>query len=211
MLEEAPRDTSAEAPPYIPGGFPDRKGDGPMQARGDAARDVDGEGELVERARRGDREAFGELFRLHHDRLYRLARAHVGDAADDVVAETFLRAWRGLDRYRPMGPPFVAWLYGIARHVVADELRRRSRVHLVAVAPDAPSEVAGETDRLALAATIRRLPERQRQVLELKFLVGLSNEEVGRALGKSPGAVNAIQWRALEALRGMLEETWSEG
>jgi RNA polymerase sigma-70 factor (ECF subfamily) len=209
MLHEGlPEPPPLQAPPYIPDGFPDTEGDGRTGIGGLEARGVDDAAALVERARDGDRDAFGELFRLHHGRVYRLARAHLGEAADDVVAETFLRAWRGLGRYRPTGVPFAAWLYGIARHVVADELRRRSRVRLTAEVPDRASE-SQEDDRLTLAAAIRRLPERQRQVMELKFLVGLSNEEVGRALGKSPGAVNAIQWRALESLRRMLEEAWT--
>lgn len=211
MLDEALPDPSTVTPPCIRAGFPDRKDDGAMEARADAARGADDEADLVERARRGDRDAFGELFRLHHASLYRLARAHVGDAAEDVVAETFLRAWRGLERYRPMGVPFVAWLYGIARHVVGDELRRRGRLRVVEAVPDRPSEPGGEEDRVTLAAALRRLPDRQRQVLELKFLLGLSNEEVGRAMGKGPGAVNAMQWRALEALRRMLEGTWTDG
>lgn len=209
MLEETlPGASPSQAPPYIPDGFPDTRGGGRTGTRAHGAGGAEEVAELVERARRGDRDAFGELFRLHHGRVYRLARAHVGQGADDVVAETFLRAWRGLDRYRPTGVPFAAWLYGIARHVVADELRRRSRVRVMAEVPDRPAE-ALEDDRLTLAAAIRRLPERQRQVVELKFLLGLSNEEVGRALGKSPGAVNAIQWRALESLRRMLEESWT--
>ena len=209
MLDDAlPEPSPPRAPPYIPDAFPDTQGDERTGIGTQGAVGVDDAAALVERAGRGDRDAFGELFRLHHGRVYRLARAHVGEAADDVVAETFLRAWRGLERYRPTGVSFAAWLYGIARHVVADELRRRSRVRVTAEVPDRSSEPQ-EDDRLTLAAAIRRLPERQRQVVELKFLVGLSNEEVGRALGKSPGAVNAIQWRALESLRRMLEEAWT--
>jgi len=62
-------------------------------------------------------------------------------------------------------------------------------------------------DELALAAAIRELPDEQRQVIELKFLMGATNAQVAAALGKSEGAVNAKQWRALGALRKMLEET----
>ncbi len=99
----------------------------------------------------------------------------------------------------------MAWLYGIARHVVADELRRRHRLEPRARVPDSPQE-ANVDDGLTLAAAIRRLPERQRRVIELKFLMGLSNREVASLLGSTEGAVNARQWRALEALRRMLEE-----
>ena len=159
--EARPEPSPPHAPSYIPDGVPDTQGDGRAGIGGQGARGVDDAAALVERARGGDRDAFGELFRLHHGRVYRLARAHLGEAADDVVAETFLRAWRGLGRYRPTGVPFAAWLYGIARHVVADELRRRSRVRVTAEVPDRPSEPL-EDDRLTLAAAIRRLPERQR-------------------------------------------------
>lgn len=159
---------------------------------------------LVERAKAGDRDAFGDLYRLYHAPIFRVARVHVGDWAEDAVAETFLRAWNALPRYRDTGAPFVAWLYGIARHVVLDEIRRRRRVEPRADVPDAVKEWAVD-DELSLGAAIERLPNEQRRVVELKFLVGMTNAEVAAALGKSEGAVNAKQWRALQALRGMLE------
>lgn len=161
---------------------------------------------LVERARGGDREAFGDLYRTYHAPLFRLARAHLRDGAEDAVAETFLRAWKGLPRYRDTGIPFLGWLYGIARHVIADEFRRRAKVEPRADVPDRRVEWEVD-DGLALAAAIRRLPDEQRQVVELKFLMGATNAQVAAALGKSQGAVNAKQWRALGALRRMLEET----
>lgn len=161
---------------------------------------------LVERAKEGEREAFGDLYRRYHPPLFRLARAHLGEGAEDAVAETFLRAWKGLPRYRDTGAPFLAWLYGIARHVIADEFRRRARVEPRPDLPDRRVEWAVD-DELALAAAIRRLPDEQRQVVELKFLMGATNAQVAAALGKSEGAVNAKQWRGLAALRRMLEET----
>jgi RNA polymerase sigma-70 factor (ECF subfamily) len=164
--------------------------------------------QLVERAKRGDRDAFGELYRLYHARLFRVARLHLGDlgdGAEDAVAETFLRAWAALPRYRDTGAPFVAWLFGIARHVVLDELARGRRVVPRA---EPPELTRGWTvdDRLTLAQAMERLPAEQRRVLELKYLGGLRNAEVASALGKSKGAINAMQWRALEALREILEE-----
>lgn len=160
---------------------------------------------LVERAREGDKGAFEALYRLYHAPLYRMARFHLREGAEDAVAETFLRAWVALPRYRDTGAPFVAWLYGIARHVVADEIARGRRVEPRAEVPDRGREWA-EEDRLSLAAAIARLPRRQRQVVEMKFLIGLSNPEVARALGKSVGSVNAMQWLALRALRKRLGE-----
>jgi RNA polymerase sigma-70 factor, ECF subfamily len=164
--------------------------------------------QLVEKAKRGDRDAFGELYRLHHARIFRMARLHLGDlgdGAEDAVAETFLRAWAALPRYRDTGAPFVAWLFGIARHVVLDEVARGRRVM---PREELPERTKGWTvdDRLTLAQAMDRLPAAQRQVVELKYLAGMRNEEVASALGKSKGAINAIQWRALGALREFLEE-----
>ncbi len=160
--------------------------------------------DLVERAKRGDRDAFGQLYRHHHVGIFRMARFHLGRDAEDVVAEVFLRAWTALPRYRDTGAPFAAWLYGIARHVVLDEFARRARTEPRDQLPDRGSEWR-EDDRLAIAAAIERLPTEQRQVIELKFVLGLRNPEVAAALGVSIGAVNAKQWRALGALREMLE------
>jgi RNA polymerase sigma-70 factor, ECF subfamily len=159
----------------------------------------------VERAKEGDREAFGDLYRLYQPPVFRLARAHLREGAEDAVAETFLRAWKALPRYRDTGAPFLAWLYGIARHVIADEFRRRARVEPRSDLPDRGVEWAVD-ERLSLAEAIRRLPGEQRQVVELKFLMGATNAEVAATLGKSEGAVNAKQWRALTALRTMLED-----
>ena len=168
----------------------------------------DGVPQLVEKAKRGDRDAFAELYRLHHARIFRMARLHLrdlGDGAEDAVAETFLRAWAALPRYRDTGAPFVAWLYGIARHVVLDEVARGRRVM---PREELPERTWGWTvdDRLTLAQAMDRLPAGQRQVVELKFLAGMRNAEVASALGKSKGAINAMQWRALGTLREILEE-----
>jgi RNA polymerase sigma-70 factor (ECF subfamily) len=161
------------------------------------------ERELVGMARRGDQDAFGKLFLAHHGAIFRLARATLGDGAEDVASETFVRAWTALPKYQETGAPFVTWLYGIARHVVVDELRRRSRSE-----PQADIDMGrvehSHDDRLMLAAALDGLSDEQRQVLELKFFLGLTNDEVGAALGKTPGAVNAQQWRALQALRKMI-------
>lgn len=163
---------------------------------------------LVERAKDGDKDAFGDLYRLYHAPLFRVARFQLGDighAAEDAVAETFLRAWVALPRYRDTGAPFVAWLYGIIRHVVLDELARGRRIEPCAELPDAAKGWTVD-DQLTLSEAMERLPAEQRRVLELKYVLGMKNAEVASALGKTPGAINAMQWRALGTLREILEE-----
>jgi RNA polymerase sigma-70 factor (ECF subfamily) len=172
----------------------------------DVARDADVRAldrELAKRAGRGDRGAFEQLYRMHHAAVFRLARFHLGADAEDAAAETFVRAWAALARYEDTGAPFVAWLYGIARHVVADEFRRRGRTEPRSEVPDSVIDFQAD-DRLDLHAAIGRLPEEQRTVIELKFLAGLKNPEIANLLGTTTGAVNAKQWRALHTLNGIL-------
>jgi RNA polymerase sigma-70 factor, ECF subfamily len=161
---------------------------------------------LVERARDGDKDAFGLLYRRCHARVYGLARFYLGDGAEDAVAETFARAWAALPRYKPGRTPFISWLYGIGRHVVVDELRRRKRTEPRDSMPDAGHEHNSD-DNLVLAAAIAELPHQQQQVIEMKYLLGMTNPEVSAALGKKIGAVNAQQWRALQALKKILERS----
>lgn len=203
--------TKQSPPPYISRPIGDKQGEGKASSErnGQVTLDKEAVYELVERAKQGSAKDFGEIFRLYHDSLFRFARFRLGgrQAAEDAVSETFTRAWSGLPRYRATGAPFVSWLYGIARHVVADIGTAERRVEPRAEFADEAVESALSTaDRIVLDQAISRLPEKQRQVIELKYLVGLTNEEVGAALGKSPGAVNAQQWRALEALKRLMEK-----
>ncbi len=168
-------------------------------------RSLDAVARLVERAKDGDKDAYGQIFRLHRGAILRFARLHLGAEADDVVSEVFTRAWITLDRYEYTGLPFVAWLYGIARHVVADELSRQSRTQPQADVPESLWRWA-EDDRLALFEAIGKLPTEQRRVIEMKFFMGMRNPEVADVLNTTTNAVNARQWRALAALRDELEK-----
>lgn len=167
---------------------------------------MDDSWDLVDRARDGDRDAFGQLFRCHYGAVFRVARSRLSHAeAEDAASETFTRAWKALPRYRRTGAPFASWLYGIARHVVTDMAKATYRTQPGAeVNRDAVDPWPTSDDQLRLQQALAELPEEQRQVIELKYLMGLTNDEVAAALGKKPGAVNTQQWRALRALERRL-------
>ncbi len=160
---------------------------------------------LVTRAKGGDRDAFGALYRAHVGAVSRVVRFRLGRDDEDAVSEVFLRAWRGLATYRDTGAPFAAWLYGIARHVAIDLVRVAGRTEVRAELPDRGVDPM-IAEMLTLHDAIEQLPTEQRQVIELKYLVGMSNAEVAAAMGTSAGAVNAKQWRALKMLADVLEE-----
>src|SRR5436190_22424611 len=161
---------------------------------------------LVRRAQDGDRDAFGDLYRTHLPAISRLVRFRLGTEDEDAVSEVFLRAWRGLGSYRDTGVPFAAWLYGIARHVAIDALRRQGRDEPRDELPDRAAEELMTAEMLTLRGAIDELPTEQRQVIELKYLVGMTNEEVAAAMATTPGGINARRWRALKALAEILEE-----
>jgi RNA polymerase sigma-70 factor (ECF subfamily) len=160
---------------------------------------------LVAAAQRNDREAFGQIYRIYYRPIYNLARFYFPQEADDIVAETFVRAWGAIVRYRDTGPPFVTWLYGIARHIVADERRSRQRVEPRSEVPDSLTEME-QDDRIMLAMGLQRLPAGQRRVLELRYLLDLSHAEIAALLRKSVGAVKAQRWRALQNLSTILRK-----
>ena len=161
-------------------------------------------------AQNGDTAAFAKIYREHAERVYALCRAALRDRdeAEDAMQETFLRALRALPRYRPEpGVSFLAWLLTIARNTTLTRLAQRSRMfvlepedlvqHLPAAAPDQPQWV---TDP-ALAAALDGMPLSQRQVLVLRYALGLSPDECARVLARSSEATRQLQARALRTLR----------
>jgi RNA polymerase sigma-70 factor (ECF subfamily) len=153
---------------------------------------------MIERAKAGDRDAFGALYKRHYASIYRLARFYV-EKADEVASETFLRAWAALPRYRPKQGPFAAWLYGIAARVISDacvtQLRRDNAEGIDRCAEDDGS--------LPISTLVSRLPKEQREVVEMKYLLALNDVEVAAYLDRSPTAVNEMHWQAISSLRMM--------
>ncbi len=178
---------------------------GPRDGNDEGSARLEAERDLVARAKEGDREAFGALYRGYVGPIGGLVRFRLGAPDEDVVSEVFLRAWRSIGTYREMGRPFGAWLYAIARNVAVDEVRRRGRSEPVADVPDRGVEPM-TAELMTLRDAVGSLPDEQRKVIELKYLVGLTNDEVGAALKISAGAVNAKQWRALKTLAEQLED-----
>lgn len=162
---------------------------------------------LVEAAR-ADPARFLDLYDRHFHRVYVyvLRRVRNRTDAEDVTSEVFHRALAYLHRYEWRGRPFVAWLYRIAAHELADRRLDSARV-LGAEPPDRGSADLDFERHVALFQLVDRLPADQRRVIELRFGEGRSIREVAEALGRSDGAVKQLQRRALERLRAHLEDS----
>jgi RNA polymerase sigma-70 factor (ECF subfamily) len=173
------------------------------------------ENRLVEMAR-GDPEAFGELYRRNVDRIYTYVFYRVGNATDaeDLTARTFYQALGGIHRYVDQGVPFLAWLYRIAHNLVANHHRTRSRWRETSLeqrenqvnAAERPDRTVESSERRrALLSAIRRQSEERQHLLVLKFAERLSNEEIGRLMGRTESSVKSLYFRTLRALRADLE------
>ncbi len=166
---------------------------------------------LVEAARR-DPEAFGLLYERHRLAVYRYLRARTGsdDAAADLAALTFERALAGLDRFRPSGSGFPAWLLRIARNAAIDAARRNRGTHsldtlraweLPAAGDDPEASAVRRAELDELRRALRRLGEPAVEALALRYGAGLSAREIGAVIGKREAATQKLLSRALEALR----------
>ena len=152
------------------------------------------------------------LFDRFHDEIYRFATRRIGDpvAGQDVAADTFADAFRSIRRYENHGAPFEAWLYTIARRRIVDQSRSRARHHHDPLTGEETVASHGHeahvVDGVVLRALIARLPETERDVVELRFMEDLDVEQTAVRLGKQPGAVRVAQHRALIKLRTMMSE-----
>ena len=168
---------------------------------------------LVERAARGDANAFRAIYEHLAPRLHRfvLVRIRERDDAEDLVQRVFLKMIEALPRYEQRGVPFAAWVFRLARNTLIDfERTRRPQAPLDEIA-DRPDDVAGpaelvelEADRAAVRHAMTFLTPEQQDVVTYRFFAGLSPAEIGALMGRREGSVRALQFRALTALRSRL-------
>jgi RNA polymerase sigma-70 factor (ECF subfamily) len=196
------------------------------------------EAELVGRAKARSPDAWTEIYNAHYRAIFRYVKARVFDetTAEDLTSAVFVGALKGIDSFQYRGRPLLAWLYRIARNVVAShqrqlleprgeglkqglDLPRRVIWHLMrrsrrqeaptsdpdlAIAASSEGDPATMVDRLDLRDALAKLPANQREVVILRFLVGLSAQEVAAVIGKRPAAIYSLQARAILALRQQL-------
>jgi len=170
---------------------------------------------LVDKAIGGDAEAFGSLYDIFIDRIYRHVYYRVSnkDDAEDIAQQVFIRAWKAIKKYRRTSKPFLAWLLRICHNLVVDFYRsKKCAIYIddefdLPGSEESPERLAeSEYDQKLLRGIILKLPDEQQQVIIMKFIEGFSYTEISSSLQKSEGAVRVIQHRALKKMRTMLEE-----
>ncbi len=177
---------------------------------------------VVAEAVAGDRDALRKVLETIRPIVIRYCRARVGTtersglSADDVAQEVCLAAVMALPRYRDRGRPFLAFVYGIAAHKVADAYRAAGRdlayptesVPEHRSAEPGPEQAALQADSVGrMSELLEVLPDKQREILILRIVVGLSAEETASAVGSTAGAVRVAQHRALARLKSEIVAT----
>lgn len=165
--------------------------------------------EVLAEAQAGDAQAWEAIYRSVAPQVRGYLRSRGAHEADDLLGDVFVQLATGIGRFKGDEAQFRSWVFMIAHHRVIDEHRRRARrpppdpLDPEAVVADSADPATEATGGLALTETLdlMSLTDDQRAVLELRFVATLTIDEIADVVGKAPGAVKALQRRALATLR----------
>lgn len=169
---------------------------------------------LVLQAQEGDKEAFAKIYDYFFDRIYRYVyfRVHMAEV-DDLVEMVFIKAWVNLEKYEKRDVQFSAWIFRIAHNIVIDHRRSHRPLFEMTEEIEDESEKAAPkrlTEKNLMSEIVResvdKLKEPYRQVITLKFLLGLSNDEIAEIMNEREGNIRVLQFRALKELKVLLRE-----
>ncbi len=217
LAHALPNDASLLIALSVTDAAPNRRSDDP----GVPQPDHDPEGlrlrALVDLAKEGDAEAFGQLYDHYARGIFRFVYYRVGSRqlAEDLTSETFVRGLRSIQRFNWQGKDFGAWLTTIARNLIADHFKSsRSRLEIVSdslpentiVVPSPEQDVLSLISNELLYVAVNQLPKEQRDCVLMRFIQGLSIAQTAAALDRSEGAIKQLQLRAIRRLSKLVSE-----
>ena len=168
---------------------------------------------IVRRAKQHDQAALTQLYEENFNKIYRYIVLKIGERteAEDMTQQVFVKALKSISSYKWQGKPFSAWLFRIAHNQIVDYLRKKSRRVIVpleetlAGGGDDPSlEAERNIDIEQLAAATGKLTGAQQEVISLRFAGDLPIAQVAKIMGKSVGAVKALQHSGIVSLRKIM-------
>jgi RNA polymerase sigma-70 factor, ECF subfamily len=172
---------------------------------------------LIEQSRAGNTQAFGELYDLFADKIFRFIKLKVKDLrqAEDILQDVFVKAWQALPKLPLENLNFNAWLYKVTSNTINDYFRKMYRAPEITELTDtldiasndnpaAAAQAASDASHINLA--LAELPSQYRQVLELRFIQDFSISETANILGKTNLAVRLLQHRALKQLQKTVKQ-----
>jgi RNA polymerase sigma-70 factor, ECF subfamily len=168
---------------------------------------------IVDRAVAGDTEAFGRLYDIYADRIYRhiYYRTSNVDDARDLTQEVFTKAWQVLPKYKRTKTPFLGWLFTISHNRVIDYYRTKkdyaylnNEINMTGPVSSPENLLDTELTQQEVRKAILQLPEDQQQVILMSFIEGFKYDEIAAALNKTEGNIRVIIHRGLRKMREIL-------
>lgn len=169
---------------------------------------------LVQRAQKQDNAAFSQLYEAYFDRIYRYVLMRVQNEAEseDITQQVFIKMLHSISSYKNQGVPFSSWLYRIAHNQVVDFLRQKNKkstvdiegLQLPYLGDDPQYMMEKQVDIEELLKATKKLTAAQQEVLSLRFANELPIAECAQIMGKSEGAIKALQHSAVQALKKAL-------
>jgi RNA polymerase sigma-70 factor (ECF subfamily) len=170
---------------------------------------------LVARARNGNTDSYGVLYRRYADSVYRYLFVRLGEAqeAEELTADVFFRSYQALETYRERGWPFSSFLYQVAKDVLIDHFRRQKREIGFSIPEPAleslqPLDEHDNRDEQIrdLRRAMDEIPSNYREVIILRIILAMPASVVANWMNMTEGATRVVLHRALTALRGRLQE-----
>lgn len=166
------------------------------------------EQKLIEKAKNGDKEAFGDVYKLFVQRVFRFVYYMTGDrlSAEDITQNTFVKAWRNIALYNPERGRVATFLFAVARNLVIDEQRKKKNISLentgeIETSDDAIERLSRIEARESVTKIMKSLDEDEKQFLILRYFEELSFAQIGSIFGMKETAVRVRVHRILRKLR----------
>jgi RNA polymerase sigma-70 factor (ECF subfamily) len=171
---------------------------------------------LVRRAQQRDPEAFSQLYEAYFDKIYRYIALRIRNEteAEDMTQQVFMKMLQSISSYKIKGVPFSSWIFRIAHNQLVDFIRQQNKKSTVDIeglplpdmGEDPQHTMEREVDIKQLKQATQKLTAAQQEVLSLRFTGELSIAECAGIMGKSEGAIKALQHSAVVALRKALAD-----
>ena len=164
---------------------------------------------LVQKAIKGDRGAYGKLYKIYVDPIYRYIYFRIGEdeeTAQDLTQETFMKAWENMNRFKTQKGTFKAWVYTIARNITIDYFRVNNKSIRITESfidekQDLEKEIILKDEVNGMFTAIKKLPTNQKEILILSYVNELSNREISKILNKNSDTLRSLKYRALKNLK----------
>ena len=166
---------------------------------------------LAKLAKRGDKNAFSELYEYYITPIFRFVYFRVRNRADaeDLTQGIFLKIWNAMPKYKQKKNPFSSWLYSVARNSVIDFWRKKKDWNIGELGEGLIKDdgrpldelIDEEQELITIKKMMELLTEEQQEVIVFKYIDELSNKEISLILDKKEDAVRQLQSRAIKTLR----------